>query len=285
MKEIVIISGKGGSGKTSISSSFIHLAGNCIICDCDVEAPNLHILIHPDTNRDEKFYGLPKAHIDLERCIQCDLCMEQCRFSAISDYIVNEDECEGCRFCERLCPGDAINMMDHACGQVYYSTASYGPMFHAGLYAGEQNSGRLVAYLREKARSLSDSTEQDLIITDGPPGAGCPVIAALTGADMAIIVAEPTMPAIHDMLRVEDLCRHFGIKFGVIINKADINTQKTEEIKDHCRNNDVPLFGSISFDKRFRQAVNACVPPAAYDQDLHKLIEPIWQNVKKELWA
>lgn len=285
MKELVIISGKGGSGKTSMSSSLISLAGNCIICDCDVEAPNLHILLQPEIKKTEDFHGLPKAHIDLEECIKCDICLEKCRFGAISDYVVLEDNCEGCHFCYRLCPVDAITMVDHVCGQSFLSTSPYGTMFHARLGIGEQNSGKLVALLREKAREFAIQQNEELIIIDGPPGIGCPTIATLSGADMAVIVSEPTMSAIHDMIRTIDLCNHFKIKHTVIINKADLNQEKTEEIYRYCQEASIPVLGKLPFDKRFRDAINNRQNPVDYSPQIKEMVSPIWQQLKTQLFV
>lgn len=286
MKELVIISGKGGSGKTSISSSFISLAKNCIICDCDVEAPNLHILLKPEVEKTEDYYGLPKAYIDLDVCTECDLCVELCRFEAITtDYVVIPDDCEGCSLCSRICPVEAITMLDHICGLAYHSRTHYGDMFHAQLGIGEQNSGKLVAKLRENAHKLAEENRVDLIITDGPPGIGCPTIATLTGADLAVIVAEPTMSAIHDMLRTIQLCNHFGIRSGIIVNKCDLNSDKTREIYEHCEKNGIPVFGQIPFDKQFREAINNVLSPVEYSASIREIIAPIWEKVQTDLFA
>ncbi len=285
MKELVIISGKGGSGKTSISSSFISLAKKCVICDCDVEAPNLHILIKPGIEITQDYYGLPKARIDLETCIECDRCIDLCRFDAIKDYIVSEDDCEGCSLCSRICPVDAITMINHVCGQSHQSKTLYGKMFHAHLGIGEQNSGKLVASLRESAHRFADKEKEELIITDGPPGIGCPTIATLTGANLAAIIAEPTMSAIHDMLRTMELCNHFNINHGVIINKSDLNMEKTQEIYEHCQKAGIPVFGEIPFDKSFRDAINNLLSPVDYSIDIKEIIEPVWEKVKAKLLA
>lgn len=284
MKELLVISGKGGSGKTSISSSFISLASDCVICDCDVEAPNLHILMHPESTSTDDFKGLPRAFIDQDKCIMCNLCTENCKFSSINDYIVSIDDCEGCCLCSRLCPVDAITMNEHICGQWFHSKTMYGTMFHANLGIGADNSGKLVSLLREKAREFAEEEKRDLIITDGPPGIGCPTIAALTGTDLAVIVVEPTLSAIHDMLRTIDLCSHFRIKHGVIINKADLNMEKTAEIKSLCTDKNIPVFADIPFDKNFRDAINNLQTPSSYSDKLHTIMENVWFSVEKALY-
>lgn len=284
MKEVVVISGKGGSGKTSLSSSLVCLAGNCTLCDCDVETPNLQILMNSSITKAEPFFGLPRAFIDPDLCIQCGLCMDNCHFSSIQNYSVEASSCEGCQFCKLLCPVGAVQMKEYRCGQMVSSQTDYGVMFHARLSPGEQNSGKLVASLRQKARQHAAETGQQLIITDGPPGVGCPVIASLTGCSLAVIVAEPGLASIHDMKRAEALCRHFRIEYGMVINKADINTEKTRELQQYCHDNGIPLFGVLAYHKSFRDAINHCSPPAAYSIELEEMLLPVWHNIQEKLF-
>lgn len=283
MKELVLISGKGGTGKTCLASSFAALASDPVICDCDVEAPNLHILLKPEIERTSNFSASRKACLDIEQCVYCGLCMEMCRFDAIQDYQVSHLDCEGCAFCSRLCPVGAIRMEEHCSGEWYSSNTEHGPMLHARLGIGEQNSGKLVALLRKQAREVASESKRELIITDGPPGTGCPTIAAITGCNLAAIITEPTLSAIHDMKRVMELCRHFKVKFGVIINKCDINPLRTQEIREFCTREDVPVWGGIPFREAFMQAISNCEPPVGYSPDTREIMQKIWREVEVSL--
>ncbi len=280
MKELVIISGKGGTGKTCLSSSLAVLAENPVICDCDVEAPNLHILMQPKLKESQPFSASKRARLEIEKCLKCDLCMEVCRFEAISDYAVSDLDCEGCGFCARVCPAEAICMEDRVSGEWYRSETAYGPMLHARLKAGQPNSGKLVALLRRKAKETAGHEGRPYIITDGPPGTGCPTIAAITGCNLACVVTEPTLSAIHDMLRVMELCQHFRVRFGVIINKSDLNPIKTEEIREVCRGKGIPVWGAIPYREDFLQAIDGCLPPVRYSKDIAEIIEPIWKEME-----
>lgn len=283
MKELVVISGKGGTGKTCISSSLAVLAADPVICDCDVEAPNLHILLKPEVRESKAFTASRRAYLDRESCVRCELCTEICRFDAIRDFRVSDLECEGCGFCSRVCPVQAISMEDRISGKWYRSETVYGPMFHARLRAGQPNSGKLVALLRRKAKEAAQESGRRYIITDGPPGTGCPTIAAITGCSMAAIVTEPTLSAIHDMHRVIELCRHFRVKFGVIINKHDLNPVKTEEIKDFCADEGIVVWGTVPYQESFLRAINECQPPVSYSEAVAEMIKPIWKEVEVSL--
>lgn len=284
MKQIAIISGKGGSGKTSISSSFISLTQKSIICDCDVEAPNLHLLLKPKNISKTGFYGINKAFINKNRCIECNNCIKYCRFSAINkDYEVEKTACEGCTACKYICPTGAVQMDVNQAGNYFKSDTIYGTMFHAELNIGEKNSGKLVALLREKAREAAYEEKVNLVIIDGPPGIGCPVIATLSGVDLAVIITEPTSSAIHDMLRVIELCKHFNIKHGIIINKQDINPDKAQEIKTCAAKNNIPIFGELPFDSDFRKAVNSFAIPVNYSGHIRENLSLIWQKIQSAL--
>lgn len=284
MKEIAVISGKGGSGKTSVSSSLASLADNCVICDCDVESPNLHIVIRPEIKFREEFYGMPRADIDQDKCIQCGVCWDFCRFSAISEeYVVSIHDCEGCSACYHLCPVEAIKMLPHVAGEWFKSDSRYGPIYHARLGIGEENSGKLVAFLREKTHEGAEKSGADYIIVDGPPGIGCPTIATISNCDLAVIVAEASVAALHDMLRTVELCRHFGIDFGVIINKSDLNPESSKEIKKFCARENIPIFGELPFKQDFREAVNQLIPPAQFSTEIHDLMVKIWGNIQQLL--
>ncbi len=280
MKELVIISGKGGTGKTCLSSSLAVLADNPVICDCDVEAPNLHILLQPQPRESGAFSASRRAWLDPEKCVKCELCMEICRFDAVSDYQVSDLDCEGCGFCSRICPVEAIRMEDRVSGEWYRSETVYGPMFHARLRAGQPNSGKLVALLRRKAKEAAKTDGRRYIITDGPPGTGCPTIAAITGCSLAAIVTEPTLSAIHDMQRVIELCEHFKVRFGVVINKCDLSPIKTQEIKDFCRDKGIAVWGSVPYREDFLHAIDCCLPPVSYSKDIAEIVKPIWKEME-----
>lgn len=280
MKELVVISGKGGTGKTCLTSSLAVIAGDGIICDCDVEAPNLHLVLRPEIKKTSIFSTSYKADLDIDRCLFCGLCMELCQFAAIQDYQISSLDCEGCGFCRHICPAQAISMLEHDSGEWYSSIIDYGPMLHARLGVGEQNSGKLVSLLRQQARELAEKTGRELIITDGPPGTGCPAIAAITGCTLAAIVTEPTLAAIHDMKRAMELCQLFNVKFGVIINKCDLDLQKTEEIKEFCLKEGIPVWGEIPFQEEFVQAIMNRQPPVIYSSSIKGTMQRIWNEVE-----
>jgi len=220
MKEIVIISGKGGTGKTSVAAALAFIEPqNLVMADCDVDAPDLHLILQPDILESRDFYGIKRAFIDKEKCIQCGICQDACRFGAISDFEVDTPLCEGCGVCQLVCPEDAVEMRDVQAGEAYISQTRFGPLVHAELYPGEEASGKLVAMVREMARDLAAEKNLDLILIDGSPGIGCPVIASLTGVDLALVVTEPTVTGEHDLVRLLDVAGHFGIKTTVCINK------------------------------------------------------------------
>ena len=227
MREIIIISGKGGTGKTSLTGAFAHLADNKVICDLDVDAPDLHLLLQPAQERREEFYSGHEAVIDGEKCDGCGLCATLCEFGAIREngagFVVDPIRCEGCKVCVAFCPAAAIRFPERHCGQWYVSSTRFGPLVHAQLFPGAENSGRLVMVLKQQARELAKSRGADLVLCDGAPGIGCPVISSLSGADLAVAVTEPTPSGRHDLERVAALCRHFQTTFAVIINKYDLN--------------------------------------------------------------
>ncbi|GAH59822.1 unnamed protein product, partial [marine sediment metagenome] len=211
MKEVVVLSGKGGTGKTSIAASFAALAQSKVLVDCDVDAADLHLLLEPQIKEENEFWSGQVASIDKERCTECGLCQEVCRFGAIKDYVVDEISCEGCELCSQICPVDAITMRPCMAGHWFISDTRYGALVHARLGIAEENSGKLVTLVRNNARLIAKKGELDYIISDGPPGIGCPVIASLSGANLALLVTEPTLSGIHDLERVIGVCRHFGI--------------------------------------------------------------------------
>ena len=233
MKELVILSGKGGTGKTSLTAAFATLATGCLLCDADVDAADLHLLMQPVIRKRTEFQGGGVAVIDPQRCTSCGTCVDLCRWSAIGpDFVVDEIACEGCGVCVDFCPEQAIDFPIKTCGQWFISDTRCGPMVHARLGIAEENSGKLVTLVRQQAGQLAEAKGIDLIITDGPPGVGCPVIASVGGASSALIVTEPTVSGIHDMARAIELCRHFKVPVMVCINKFDLNLENTTTIEN-----------------------------------------------------
>jgi MinD superfamily P-loop ATPase len=253
MREIIILSGKGGTGKTSLAGAFISLAGRPVACDCDVDAADLHILLKPEVICSHDFFGRKAARIIQEKCSRCGKCFELCHFDAVlsrqGEYGINQLACEGCGVCQRFCPENAIVMEDMPGGKWFESGTRFGPMIHAKLGVSGENSGRLVTIIRKKSREIAEGIGADYLITDGPPGIGCPVIASLTGADYAVIVTEPTVSGIHDLERIAKLSWHFGIKTGIIVNRSDINPGKVVEAEKFAAANDILMLGAIPWDR------------------------------------
>ena len=235
MDEILIISGKGGTGKTSLTAAFAHLAKNHVICDLDVDAPDMHLILKPENTRSHDFISGHEAMIVEEKCESCGTCLEMCRYDAIVNegdrYFIDPLKCEGCKVCVEFCPAKAIDFPDRHCGSWFLSDTRFGPMIHAQLFPGEENSGLLVSLLRKQAKEMAGKKGLDLILSDGTPGIGCPVIASLSGVSLAVIVTEPTPSGRHDLERVADLCAHFRIPAGIIINKCDLNEKEAATIE------------------------------------------------------
>jgi MinD superfamily P-loop ATPase len=256
MRELVILSGKGGTGKTSLTASFAALAGHSLLCDADVDAADLHLLMQPAIRRRTDFHGGGVAVIDPQRCSGCGTCIDMCRWSAIGpDYVVDEIGCEGCGVCVDFCPEQAIDFPTKTCGQWFVSDTRFGPMVHARLGIAEENSGKLVTLVRQQAKQLAEARGIDLIITDGPPGVGCPVIASVGGATSVVLVAEPTVSGIHDMVRAIELCRHFKVPVMVCINKFDLNPDNSASIETIAREGNLPVVGRIPFDPAFTRSM------------------------------
>lgn len=249
MKEIVIISGKGGTGKTSLTACFAYLAQGNVLADCDVDAADLHLLAGPTIRHEEDFRGGVKAVIEPEACTQCGQCTEACRYNAISDdFVVNPFSCEGCSVCFHVCPEAAVTLEEALNGRWFISDSRFGPMVHAELRPGEENSGKLVALVRNRAKVLARKAGNDLILVDGAPGVGCPVISSVTGADHVVIVTEPTRSGVHDMERALQLVQGFNIPVSVVINKHDIDPDISEQIQRFCTEAHVGVLGTIPYD-------------------------------------
>jgi MinD superfamily P-loop ATPase len=282
MKQICVISGKGGTGKTVLAASFIALAqGNVVAADCDVDAADLHLLLHPKVKETHEYSGGKKAVVDSRKCTQCGRCVTECRFSAIENFKVVATTCEGCGVCQIVCEEGAVDLRDTVSGNWFVSDTTCGPMVHAKLGVGAGNSGKLVTQVRGKAKEIAEKRQLEFVIVDGPPGIGCPVLASLTGIDLALIVTEPTLSGIHDMERVHSVCKHFGMDPAVCVNKFDINIENTEQIEKWCLQNRVPLVGRIGFSHAVPESIVAGKPLVEYgDSPAKAEIEKIWEKVQ-----
>jgi MinD superfamily P-loop ATPase len=289
MKQLVIISGKGGTGKTVLSASFAVLARSKVMVDCDVDAANLYLLLNPEIQERHRFSAGHKARLDEEKCTGCGECLEVCRFSAIEKnaedkIVIDPISCEGCGVCFHICPAEAIDMEMSISGDWYASRTKYGPFVHARLGIGEENSGKLVTEVRNKAQEISEQSHLDYVIIDGPPGIGCPVIASLSGTDLALVVTEPTVSGVHDMERVIQMAHHFKTKTTCCINKFDLNLAVSNQIEDWCSQNSVPLVGRIPYDEVVTKSVVQGIPLPEYsDNSVSREIHKIWHQISKLL--
>jgi MinD superfamily P-loop ATPase len=284
MKEIVILSGKGGTGKTTIVGSLAALAESKVLADCDVDAADLHLLLNPSDKKQSEFWSGQVAHIDEDRCTECGLCQELCRFKAIKDFRVDPVACEGCGFCAHICPTEAITMKENLSGKWFISETRYGPLVHARLGIAQENSGKLVALVRQQARQIAENEGKNLIISDGPPGIGCPVISSLSGASLALLVTEPTLSGMHDLERVLGVCRHFGVPALVCINKYDLNEENSQQIESYCLGQGVDIAGTIPFDNIVTESIVKGVPVVEYaDGKVSQEIERMWRSLSTML--
>ncbi|MBN1863939.1 MAG: P-loop NTPase [Victivallales bacterium] len=292
-KEITIISGKGGTGKTTIVGAFAHLADNKILADNDVDAADLHLLLEPTVREGHDFVGGTKATIDSTKCVSCGRCAAACHFNAIrhdgpandrvgATYRIEPLACEGCGLCPMVCPFNAIQAQKNTTGRWYVSATGCGPMVHARLGIAEENSGRLVAQVRHKAALLAEELKQERIIGDGPPGTGCPVIASVSGADLVVIVTEPTVSGVHDMERVMKLAEHFQVPTVVVINKADLNTGQAKRIEEIAGAHGSRIVGRIPFDRTVNDALMAGKTVIEYGQcSAEEAIRSAWRKIKE----
>lgn len=295
MPELVVISGKGGTGKTSLVASLATLAGSVVLVDCDVDASDLHLVLEPDLKEHHAFLAGNKARIDPGRCSVCGRCLELCRFDALTPRAAGKGNgqaarslqvdpfaCEGCGVCARFCPERAIQMVPACCGDWFVSRTRHGYLVHARLDPGAGNTGRLVNQLRQRARELV-IRDEELILCDGSPGIGCPVIASLTGADLALIVAEPSCSSLHDLERVLELCRHFGIEARLVLNKWDLNPGLAQQIEAQATRWNLPVIGRLRYAPEVtqaqvhRQSVVEYAPAAGVADDLRSL----WQALRR----
>ncbi|MCP4651874.1 MAG: (4Fe-4S)-binding protein [Candidatus Omnitrophica bacterium] len=285
MKQIVVISGKGGTGKTVITASFAALAKNKVMADCDVDAADLHLLLTPKIKEKYDFRSGVTAVVDKNKCIQCGLCRKLCRFSAVnSDFTIDSVSCEGCSFCGFACPQNAIEMRENLAGEWFISATRFGPMVHAKLGVAEENSGKLVSLVRKNAKEIAEKIGADWIVIDGSPGIGCPVIASISGVDCALVVTEPTLSGLHDAARVIDVTRHFKVPVKLVINKYDLNLDMTEQIELYCQEKEVPVIGKLGFDKAIIKAMVENKTIVEYSQGKSsKTIKNIWLRLQKEV--
>ena len=285
MKEVVILSGKGGTGKTSIVGSFAAIAQNKVMADCDVDAADLHLLLNPSIREKYEFHSGEVAVIDKDKCIECGLCERLCRFDAIHDYVIDPVSCEGCGFCSHICPVDAITMNECKAGDWFISDTRHGPLVHARLGIAQENSGKLVALVRQQSKKLAEKNGLDYVISDGPPGIGCPVISSLSGVSLALIVTEPTLSGMHDMDRVLAVCKHFGVSAMVCINKYDLNDMNTVAIHEYCREKEVEVAAMIPFDNVVTEAMvnGVSVVEQQSDGRVAREIKSLWQHIAWKL--
>ncbi|MFH1941520.1 MAG: 4Fe-4S binding protein [bacterium] len=281
MKEIVIISGKGGTGKTTLTASLAALYKNNVIADCDVDAADLHLLLDPDIKKTTEFKSGVEAVIAKDICTACGKCREVCKYNAISpDYVVNKIDCEGCAVCYFFCPDNAITLRERHCGEWYLSETRFGPFIHARLGIAAENSGKLVSLIRRQAKLLAEERGLNTILVDGSPGIGCPVISSITGASLVVVVTEPTVSGVHDMERVMGVAKHFQIPAVVVINKSDLNEEMSREIEIKVNGLNSPVIGHIPYDSVVTHAmVQGKTVVEFSDGPLIKEIQKIGQTV------
>ena len=285
MVEVTVLSGKGGTGKTTLTAALAHLAQDGLICDLDVDAPDLHLLLHPRHLREEEFISGHEAVVRPELCQGCGLCREVCGFGAVtlegSLARIDPLACEGCKVCVSLCPEEAIAFPERDCGRWYVSTTRFGPLVHAPLFPGQENSGLLVSIRRKEARELAQEKGLNLILSDGPPGIGCPVISSLTGTDLAVVVTEPTPSGVHDLERILDLSDHFKVPAGVIINKADLNQDQAGAIRSMARVRGLTILAELDHDLAMTEAMVQGQAITEYQPHgpLAELIGRAWQGI------
>ena len=284
IKQLAIVSGKGGTGKTTIAAAFAALAKNKVMVDCDVDAADLYLLLKPNILIQEKYFGGRSPHVDLDKCTQCGLCTKVCRFSAIDNGVVNIISCEGCGFCSHICPEKVITMRDAFSGDWFISETPYGPFIHARLGIGEENSGKLVTVVRKKASEIAKEKNLDLILIDGPPGIGCPVTASLTGVNFVLAITEPTLSGIHDLERILKLSVHFKIPSMVCINKFDLNLENSANIASYCEKNGSMLIGKIPYEPKVVETlVNRKTVMDYPCNEVQEIVYRMWKKVESLL--
>lgn len=285
MKEIVILSGKGGTGKTSLSAAFATLEKNIVVADCDVDAANLYLVLQPKNTKAVNFITGLKAIIDYDKCNNCGFCIDYCRFEAISlinnKVSISEISCDGCKLCSRICPEQAIYMLPNDKSQWFSGTFRNGYMVHARLFPGEENSGKLVNVVREQTKKIAIEKEIDTVIIDGPPGTGCPVISSITGTNQVILVTEPSKSGFHDLQRIYELVSKFRIESYIAINKYDLNIEMALQIEEWSAQNKIPIIGKIKFDAQIVEAMINCKSIVEWDPESETVneIKNIWNQI------
>jgi MinD superfamily P-loop ATPase len=291
MKQLVILSGKGGTGKTTVAAALAHLASRelpIVLADADVDAANLELVLDPAKQETHDFTGGKSAVIDPAECTACGACHDVCRFEAVipgdEAYRVDSLACEGCAACHYQCPANAIRMEEQRDGQWFRSDTCFGPLFHAHLFAGQENSGKLVTLVKQQARLLGQDSGAALLVVDGPPGIGCPVISASSGMDLALHVVEPTVSGVHDLERILATTDHFGMQSLVAINKADLNSARSDGIAAFCAERGVELVGRIPYDTVVTEAMVQGRPVTEHtDGPVTEALRDVWEQVKKRL--
>ena len=285
MHELVVLSGKGGTGKTSIVGALAALVPDKVLCDADVDAADLHLLLRPEVRERQDFYVGHQAVIDAERCVQCMECLDWCRFGAISEsLIINPLLCEGCGVCWSLCPAQAVDFPDNLCGEWFISDTRFGPLVHARLGIAQENSGKLVTLVRREARRLAEEQDLKWILTDGPPGIGCPVISSLGNASAVLVITEPSVAGRHDLERVAALAEHFGLPVSVLVNKADLHWETAQEISQLCHDKSYAFLGHLPFDHDFTRAQVAGQTIMEFENErLPALLREIWERLQREI--
>ena len=287
MKELLILSGKGGTGKTTLTAAFSSLVTNRLLADCDVDAADLHIILRPERTETHDFVSGVKAVVNKDRCTACNTCAELCRYDAITmnEYAeVDDFSCEGCGVCAHFCPEKAIDLEPNHCGYWFVSSTRHGALIHAELKPGEENSGKLVSLVKQKARERAEKEGAKLILVDGPPGIGCPVISSFSGADLVVIVTEPTESGLHDLQRVIELSKHFKVPAKVVVNKWDLNREIYSQIEHFCQDSRIELAGKIPFDKAVVDSLVAGKTLFEFkDCKAAQSVANIWQQIQKNL--
>lgn len=283
MKQLAVISGKGGTGKTSITAALSVLSGSCVVADCDVDAADMYLLFEPDVRRAKGFFAGFAPVVDRDKCKKCGACIQMCHFEAINVCInVDPLSCEGCGMCSYVCPQNAVVMKTQQCGVMYVSDTRVGTLVHAKLTPAAENSGKLVTLVRNTALEIAERENKDWVIIDGSPGIGCPVIASLAGVDHALVVTEPTLSGLHDAERIVKTARCFGVDPFLVINKYDLNEDICTAIENYCRSESIKMLGKIPFDKKMVESMieKKTIVEYAPHAEVSFFINGLWEKIK-----